>query len=77
MPSPFEVEKNMDNPGKSGACVNCARNESEIPLLQFRFQEQERWICTTCLPILLHRPGNLVDRLPGADSIKPAKHSHD
>jgi len=76
MPNPFDVEKNMDNPGKNDTCVNCERNESEIPLLQFRFQEEERWICTTCLPILLHRPENLSDRLPGAEGIKPANHSH-
>ena len=66
----------MENLDKSDACVNCEKSGLEIPLLQFHFQDVERWICTNCLPILLHRPSSLIGRLPGAENIKPAKHSH-
>jgi hypothetical protein len=66
----------MENIEKKEACVNCERTALEIPLLKFQFQGEERGICTNCLPILLHRPSNLIGRLPGAENIKPAKHSH-
>ena len=66
----------MENSVESGTCVNCERNDSEIPLLQFRFQDEQRWVCTGCLPTLLHKPANLAGRLPGAENIKPAKHAH-
>jgi hypothetical protein len=66
----------MDRSNESGVCVNCERDEAEIPLLQFQFRGDEYRICTNCLPVLLHRPDNLIGRLPGAEDIKPAKHSH-
>jgi hypothetical protein len=58
-------------------CINCERGESEIPVLYFRFKGKERFICTSCLPTLLHRPDKLVGCLEGAESIEPSRHTHD
>ncbi len=67
----------MSESKKIGACVHCDRSEEEIPILRFRFLGEERSICSSCLPILLHRPERLVGRLEGAETISPATHSHD
>lgn len=60
-----------------GLCVHCDRSEDEIPILRFHFLGEEKSICSSCLPILLHRPDRLVGRLIGAENISPATHSHD
>ena len=60
-----------------GLCVHCDRCEDEIPILRFYFLGEEKSICSSCLPILLHRPDRLVGRLEGAENISPATHSHD
>jgi hypothetical protein len=59
-----------------GLCIHCDRGEEEIPILRFRFLGEEKSICSSCLPILLHRPDRLVGRLKGAENIVPATHSH-
>jgi hypothetical protein len=30
-------------------------------------------ICPQCLPLLIHKPEKLVDKLPGMDILKPAE----
>lgn len=67
----------MSETNVNEVCVHCDRSEEEIPILRFRFMGEERSICSSCLPILLHRPGRLVGRLEGAEKILPAAHSHD
>jgi hypothetical protein len=57
-------------------CVGCEKSDREIPILSFYFKGEERFICTSCLPTLLHRPGKLADRLIGAENIEPAQHGH-
>ena len=56
------------------ACVNCGRTDADAPLLQFRFRGAVRWICSSCLPVLIHQPDRLAAGLPGAGSIPPAPH---
>jgi hypothetical protein len=58
-------------------CINCERGEAEIPILYFRFRGEERFICTACLPTLLHRPDKLVGRFEGAENIEPSHHAHE
>ena len=55
-------------------CINCERNEDEMPLLKFKFKGEKVYICSGCMPILLHSPAKLADKLPGAENIEPAKH---
>lgn len=59
-------------------CLACERNSDQIPLLAFQYQGQTLWICPEHLPILIHQPAKLADRLAGAQGFAPAPHdSHD
>jgi len=58
-------------------CVNCEKTEAEVPILRLRFRGQDVLLCSSCLPILLHRPEKLAGRLKGAEKIPVASHSHD
>ena len=53
---------------RSEICLNCARSEREIPLISLRYQGNEAWICSQCMPQLIHQPELLADKLSGADS---------
>ena len=46
------------------SCLNCNRTEGEYPLLKLTYQEKELFICPQCLPILIHKPQNLVGKIP-------------
>ncbi len=56
------------------ACIACDRDQQEVPLLQIQFQEQTYWICPQHLPMLIHKPAQLADRLPGAENLSPGEH---
>lgn len=66
----------MTESGATPACINCERSQAEIPLLRFQFKDERFWLCSGCLPTLLHRPEKLVGRLPGAEDIPPVGHDH-
>ena len=57
-------------------CLNCGRSENDIPLVSLRYQRKEAWVCSQCLPQLIHQPQNLAGKLAGADSF-PAVPGHD
>lgn len=58
------------------SCINCGRGEQEVPLLSTRFRGAELVICTSCLPILIHKPQQLAPKLEGADTIGASEDSH-
>ncbi len=35
-------------------CFHCAAGEDKAPLIPFRYQGQSQWVCTRCLPALIH-----------------------
>jgi hypothetical protein len=41
-------------------CVSCGRGEAEVPVLAWRYQGQPLWICSDCLPKLIHRRAELI-----------------
>ena len=57
-------------------CLNCGRSETDIPLVALRHAGQQAWICSQCLPTLIHQPQRLAGKLDGAENISPAAH-HD
>jgi hypothetical protein len=57
-------------------CLVCARSEQETPLVELHSRGQRLYICPQHLPVLIHDPGRLVGRLPGAEALRPADH-HD
>jgi len=62
---------------ETNICLNCASSEQEKPLLSIKFQGNEIYICPQCLPVLIHKPANLADKLPGSENFgQPAEHHH-
>jgi len=58
-------------------CLYCERDSNQIPLLALEFQGQELSICAQHLPLLIHSPAKLADKLPGLAQVPPAEHPHD
>ena len=52
----------------NSTCLNCGSSEMERPLITIKFQGREIYICPECLPILIHKPYQLADKLPGIKS---------
>lgn len=55
-------------------CLNCNRTEDQVPLLGLQFQGKAVHLCPQCLPLLIHQPEKLADKLPGMEITKPADH---
>jgi hypothetical protein len=53
----------MTKQDKSELCFNCGRKDAEAPLVNLRYGGQQTWICTQCLPILIHHPEQLTRKL--------------
>jgi hypothetical protein len=58
------------------ACLNCARTENEVPLISLKFAGEIKFICPQCLPVLIHKPQNLVEKLPGYEPPDVEEHNH-
>ena len=56
-------------------CLVCGRLSGEIPLIAFRYQGSDLWICPQHLPVLIHDPQSLAGILPGAEDLAPADHT--
>ena len=46
-------------------CLNCGSSEMDKPLLTLRFREKDFYICPQCLPVLIHKPQELAEKLSG------------
>lgn len=58
-------------------CLNCGMSEQERPLLTLKFQGKERYLCPQCMPIMIHKPDQLADKLPGFQPpVTPSPHDH-
>ena len=57
-------------------CLNCNRSENEMPLIHLQYRGEVLFLCSGCMPILLHSPGKLIGKLPDAEKIQPAHHDH-
>jgi hypothetical protein len=59
-------------------CLYCQRDSDQVPLIALKYGEQALWICPQHLPILIHHPEQLADKLPGATfTDSPEEHHHD
>jgi hypothetical protein len=54
----------MKNPEEE--CIVCERSSKDVALIQLYYQNATFWICPQHLPVLIHKPEQLADRLPGA-----------
>ncbi len=60
----------MEN--SSAACLVCGSTNQDVPLIGFIFKDQQYWICPQHLPILIHKPGQLADKVPGIKTTSDA-----
>ncbi|MBN2387448.1 MAG: hypothetical protein JXB85_10535 [Anaerolineales bacterium] len=68
---------NHSNRGmRMAQCLQCEKTDQQVPLLKMQFQDAEVHICPQCLPVLIHKPANLADRLPGMQPGQPPQHEH-
>jgi hypothetical protein len=58
------------------SCLNCGKLETETPLLHLHYNGEDLWICSQCLPTLIHAPQKLAGKIKNADQIKPVEHRH-
>ena len=64
--------------GESNAiCVYCQRSSVQVPLLQLEYNGDKKWICPQHLPILIHKPEQLVEQFPGMEMLDAQAHPQD
>lgn len=61
-------------PEKISSCLVCDRTKEEIPLIRLEYGNDFYFICSEHLPILIHHPEQLTERLPGADKLSGHQH---
>ncbi len=52
-------------------CLICERSEMDVPLLALRYRGEPGWICSQCLPKLIHQPQQLAGKLANVDGLIP------
>jgi hypothetical protein len=51
-------------------CIVCEISNQKVPLVKIDYRDQEIYICSQHLPVLIHHPEQLAGKLPGAENIK-------
>jgi len=51
------------------SCLNCGSSETAVPLVAIRFNGQGNWICSQCMPILIHNAHRLAEKLQGVENL--------
>lgn len=57
-------------------CLNCGNSEMEAPLVSVRYGGENIWICSPCMPVLIHKPDQMIGAFKNADKIPPSPHDH-
>jgi len=52
-------------------CISCNRPENVVPLVSITFAKNATWICTQCLPTLIHDPQKLVGKFENMTTENP------
>ncbi|WP_117879555.1 hypothetical protein [Aureibaculum luteum] len=55
---------------KVKACLVCNKTSEEIPVTKFNYQDSKFYICPQHIPVLIHKPQELIGLLDGADKLK-------
>lgn len=62
------------NSNETHRCILCERSDQVVPLLELHFQGASYYVCPQDLPVLIHKPQQLIGKLPGAENL--AGHEH-
>jgi hypothetical protein len=54
-------------------CLVCLQDSEAVPLLPFTYRGQAYHICPQHLPLLIHQPARLADKLPGVENLPRAE----
>jgi hypothetical protein len=57
-------------------CVNCGQSEADIPMIAWRYQGETIWICSRCIPYLIHHTEVVMAKVHagnGAHSTAPTR----
>jgi hypothetical protein len=58
-------------PTETKRCIVCEQDSQSVPLIEFEFKGEIHFICPQHLPILIHKPATLADKLPGVELLGP------
>jgi len=62
----------MNKEQNTNNCLNCNSSENDIPLIKLTYSKQPAYICSHCLPLLIHHSEQLIGKLKGAENIPAA-----
>ena len=63
----------MTNSNEPNKCISCEREETTAPLVSITYAQNATWICTQCLPTLIHNPDKLQSKFQNMNVEDPAK----
>ncbi len=55
-------------------CIRCQRSSQEVPLLVITYNGVNYYICPQDLPVLIHKPYELMGLLPGVENLSGHEH---
>lgn len=55
-------------------CIVCERTSEEVPVVLFQYQGKNYGICPEHLPVMIHKPYQLADKLPGIERMEGHEH---
>lgn len=50
------------------SCLNCGNTETQVPMISIRFSGKPLWVCSKCMPVLIHEPHALAAKLAALES---------
>jgi hypothetical protein len=51
-------------------CIACEKSDDAIPLIPFDYKGNVYHICPQHMPALIHKPEELIGKLPGAEDLE-------
>ena len=63
----------MTTNNEPNKCISCEREETIVPLVSITYAQNPAWICTQCLPTLIHDPNKLQSKFQNMDTEDPVK----
>ena len=58
----------MEDSQMVATCSNCGSSEMEVPVVAARYAGKQIWICSGCMPVLIHKTDQLASTIRGSQS---------
>ena len=49
-------------------CFNCERTDAQVPITDWQYQGNRLWVCSQCMPLLIHKLDQVVAAWEGESS---------